>query len=132
MVHHANIPTRPASEWSIMRIYPRVLRPIGRQVMTFHDADAELTDVEPSEGAASLVPSEGSASFAPFPSFKSTEGSGVPAADKPPPTAPQAQVQVTERTETERVAAAARSYVRRSVPEVGRWADFVRAERRIQ
>eukprot|EP00976_Prorocentrum_cordatum_P090047 1187953-Prorocentrum_minimum.AAC.1 len=29
LVRHENIPARPASDWSVMRIYPRVLRPIG-------------------------------------------------------------------------------------------------------
>ena len=29
LVRHENIPARPASDWSVMKIYPRVLRPIG-------------------------------------------------------------------------------------------------------
>eukprot|EP00959_Pyramimonas_sp_CCMP1952_P427472 8952811-Pyramimonas_sp.AAC.1 len=29
LVRHENVPARSASDWSVMRIYPRVLRPIG-------------------------------------------------------------------------------------------------------
>eukprot|EP00976_Prorocentrum_cordatum_P001358 27139-Prorocentrum_minimum.AAC.1 len=29
LVHRENIPARPASDWSIVRRYPHVLRPIG-------------------------------------------------------------------------------------------------------
>eukprot|EP00976_Prorocentrum_cordatum_P063073 1176969-Prorocentrum_minimum.AAC.2 len=29
LVRHENIPTLPASDWSVVRIYPRFLRPIG-------------------------------------------------------------------------------------------------------
>eukprot|EP00959_Pyramimonas_sp_CCMP1952_P150060 3139997-Pyramimonas_sp.AAC.1 len=29
LVRRGNIPTRPASDWSVVGIYPRVLRPMG-------------------------------------------------------------------------------------------------------